>query len=96
VQRDSQVIVVGAGISGLATAYALARAGCRVLVLEQSPRVGGCIRSERTPEGYLIEHGPNSLLKKPRGVALNPKNKELIIADMRLNSVLTYYFPEIF
>jgi oxygen-dependent protoporphyrinogen oxidase len=62
VQQDSQVIVVGAGISGLATAYALARAGCRVLVLEQSPRVGGCIRSERTPEGYLIEHGPNSLL----------------------------------
>lgn len=62
VQRESQVIVVGAGISGLATAYALASAGCRVLVLEQSSRVGGCIRSERTPDGYLIEHGPNSLL----------------------------------
>ncbi len=62
VQRESQVIVVGAGISGLATAYALAGAGCRVLVLEQSSRVGGCIRSERTPDGYLIEHGPNSLL----------------------------------
>lgn len=40
--------------------------------------------------------GPKSTLKKPRGVALNPKNKELVIADMRLNSVLTYYFPEIF
>ncbi len=40
--------------------------------------------------------GPKSLLKKPRGVALNPKNKELIVADMRLNTVLTYYFPEIF
>ncbi len=40
--------------------------------------------------------GPKSLLKKPRGIALNPKNKELIVADMRLNSVLTYYFPEIF
>jgi hypothetical protein len=40
--------------------------------------------------------GPKSLLKKPRGVALNPKNKELIVADMRLNAVLTYYFPEIF
>ncbi len=65
--RDSQVIVVGAGISGLATAYALVRNGYRVLVLEQAPRVGGCIRSERTPEGYLIEHGPNSLLN------LNPE-----------------------
>ncbi len=40
--------------------------------------------------------GPKSTLKKPRGVAFNPKNKELIVADMRLNSVLTYYFPEIF
>ena len=40
--------------------------------------------------------GPSSTLKNPRGVVLNPKNKELIVADMRGNSVLTYYFPEIF
>ena len=40
--------------------------------------------------------GPASLLKKPRGVALNPKNKEIIVADMRLNALLTYYFPEMF
>ena len=40
--------------------------------------------------------GPKSTLKKPRGVALDPKNKELIVADMRLNAVLIYYFPEIF
>ncbi len=40
--------------------------------------------------------GPKSQIKKPRGVALNPKDKELIVADMRLNKVLTYYFPEIF
>lgn len=37
-----------------------------------------------------------SLLKRPRGVVFNPDNKEIIVADMRLNSVLTYYFPEIF
>ncbi len=40
--------------------------------------------------------GPKSKMKKPRGVALDPKNKEIIVADMRLNAVLTYYFPEIF
>jgi hypothetical protein len=40
--------------------------------------------------------GPKSTLKRPRGVVLNPANKELIVADMRLNAVLTYYFPEIF
>jgi len=40
--------------------------------------------------------GPKSTLKNPRGVALEPKHKELIVADMRLNAILTYYFPEIF
>ncbi len=40
--------------------------------------------------------GPMSALKKPRGVAINPANKEIIVADMALNWVLTYYFPEIF
>ena len=40
--------------------------------------------------------GPKSTLMKPRGVALNPENKEIMVADMRLNAVLTYYFPEIF
>ncbi len=40
--------------------------------------------------------GTKSTLKRPRGVVLDPENKELIVADMRLNAVLTYYFPEIF
>ncbi|HWP84443.1 MAG TPA: hypothetical protein VNN17_04600 [Terriglobia bacterium] len=40
--------------------------------------------------------GSNSVMLKPRGVAINAKHKELIVADMRLNAALTYYFPEIF
>jgi hypothetical protein len=40
--------------------------------------------------------GPKSRLKKPRGVVLNPRNKELIVADMRQNAVFTYFVPEIF
>jgi len=40
--------------------------------------------------------GPGSTMKKPRGVAINPKHKEVYISDMRLNAVLTYSFPEIF
>ena len=35
-------------------------------------------------------------MKKPRGVAFDPKHKEVIVSDMRLNAVLTFYFPEIF
>jgi hypothetical protein len=40
--------------------------------------------------------GSNSIMLKPRGVAINPTHKEVMISDMRLNAVLTYYFPEIF
>jgi hypothetical protein len=45
---------------------------------------------------YRIGTGPKTTMKKPRGVVLDPKNKEMIIADMRLNAVLTFSFPEIF
>jgi len=51
-------------------------------------------RGDAPPRWFI--GGPKSQIKKPRGVALNPKEKELIVADMRLNKVLTYYFPEIF
>ena len=40
--------------------------------------------------------GPNADLIMPRGVALDEKNKTVIITDKRLNAILTYYFPEIF
>jgi hypothetical protein len=40
--------------------------------------------------------GPHGPLEHVHGVALNPKHKEVIISDKRTNSVLTYYFPEIF
>ena len=48
------------------------------------------------PPRWKISTGSTSTLKKPRGAVLDPKNKELIVADMRLNAILTYYFPEIF
>ena len=53
------VIVVGAGISGLVTAYRLARRGLRVQVLEAAPRTGGAIASGRH-DGMLWESGPDS------------------------------------
>jgi hypothetical protein len=48
------------------------------------------------PPKWKIPIGPKTTLKKPFGVTLNPKNKEIIISDMRLNSVLTFSVPEIF
>jgi oxygen-dependent protoporphyrinogen oxidase len=59
-----RVIVIGAGISGLACASRLAERGADVTVLDQSARVGGVIASvERA--GYLFELGPQSFQLTP-------------------------------
>jgi oxygen-dependent protoporphyrinogen oxidase len=55
------VLVVGAGISGLATAFHLQRRGHAVRVLEAAGRPGGVIASHRR-DGALYETGPNSTL----------------------------------
>ena len=59
-QANNDVVVVGAGITGLATAYFLQREGARVTVIEKSGRPGGVIRSVRM-DGFLFEHGPSSM-----------------------------------
>src|SRR5262245_45753250 len=48
------------------------------------------------PPKWKIPVSPKTTLKKPFGVTLNPKNKEVIISDMRMNGVLTFSVPEIF
>ena len=50
------VVVVGAGIAGLAAARVCAEAGLRVIVLEASARVGGRILTERVGE-VVVELG---------------------------------------
>ena len=60
----ADVAVVGAGITGLAAAVRLARAGARVTVLEAAPVAGGALRTLREG-GWLFELGPNTVLGKP-------------------------------
>jgi oxygen-dependent protoporphyrinogen oxidase len=57
--EPKQVIVIGAGISGLACAYRLKRLGLPVILLEASGRVGGLVGSMRK-DGFLFESGPQS------------------------------------
>jgi protoporphyrinogen/coproporphyrinogen III oxidase len=54
-----EALVVGAGISGLAVAYALQKAGVATRVIEAAPRPGGVIQSVKR-DGYLVECGPQS------------------------------------
>lgn len=56
----ADTLVIGAGISGLSRAWALAQAGCDAAIWEASAHAGGAIRTVRQ-DGFLIEAGPNSL-----------------------------------
>jgi protoporphyrinogen/coproporphyrinogen III oxidase len=53
---NRKVIVVGAGMAGLAAAFRLRQAGLDVTVLESSNRVGGRLVTD-SRDGYLIERG---------------------------------------
>jgi oxygen-dependent protoporphyrinogen oxidase len=80
---NADVIVVGAGLSGLVTAYRLHRAGLQVRVVEAAPRPGGVIRSERR-DGILFEHGPNSGLDT--SPTINALLDDLGIRDQRIDA----------
>jgi oxygen-dependent protoporphyrinogen oxidase len=55
----SDVIIIGAGISGLSCAWRLKSIGIDAVVLETSERAGGVIRTEKI-NGCQVEWGPNS------------------------------------
>jgi oxygen-dependent protoporphyrinogen oxidase len=57
----SDVIVIGAGLSGLSCAWELRRRGVETVVLESGEEPGGVVRSRRVG-GCLVECGPNSIL----------------------------------
>lgn len=55
-RADSPVIVVGAGLAGLACAAALHESGVDVVVLEASDGVGGRVRTDLI-DGYVVDRG---------------------------------------
>lgn len=76
-------IIVGGGITGLAAAHTLAKAGHPVTLIEKSPRLGGVIET-RNVQGCVIEGGPDSFLAaKPAAMQLI---KELGMADEVISS----------
>jgi oxygen-dependent protoporphyrinogen oxidase len=66
---EVDVAIVGAGISGLACAYACRNVGMRVAVFEATDDPGGCIKSLRGDD-YLIEGGPQNFVSSPAMDAL--------------------------
>jgi len=60
----ADALVLGAGMSGLAAAHALLRAGRRPLVLEAGECPGGAMATAASA-GFLIELGPNTVQEAP-------------------------------
>jgi len=66
----SRTVIIGGGISGLSTAYYLAKAGVPSTIIEARPRLGGVIQTEHV-DGCTIEAGPDSFLSiKPAALEL--------------------------
>lgn len=59
--RMHDVIVVGAGITGLACARRLRKEGLSVLLVDRSDQVGGVVRSDDLPGAGRIDYGPQTL-----------------------------------
>jgi len=55
--READVVVVGAGLAGLAASRALSAAGASVMVLEARDRVGGRVLNHDLGDGTVVEVG---------------------------------------
>lgn len=64
------VVVIGAGLTGLTTAFHLSQKGISTQVIDQNPEVGGQIKTFRE-NGFIFESGPNT------GVVSYPEVAEL-------------------
>ena len=60
-EQQTDVVVIGAGITGLAAAHWLAAKNHDVRVLESAPAPGGVIET-RPEDGFLFEYGPLTVL----------------------------------
>jgi oxygen-dependent protoporphyrinogen oxidase len=56
---NTDVVVIGAGLTGLTTAYYLKRRNKKFVVLEKENRIGGVINT-KSENNFLFEEGPNT------------------------------------
>ncbi|MEL6344904.1 MAG: FAD-dependent oxidoreductase, partial [Myxococcota bacterium] len=80
--QEQDVIVIGAGMSGLSAAHHIYPSNQNLLVLEARDRIGGRLSSEQFEDGLLFERGGELIhgTKNP----VYPLVKKLGLADRRV------------
>jgi len=58
--ESADAVIIGAGVGGLTAAAHLARAGCKVIVLEQDSHIGGTAHVFKRG-GFIFPTGPQSI-----------------------------------
>lgn len=61
-KSSSPIVIVGAGLAGLACALTLQQAGLPFLLIDKSNEVGGRVKTTKTNDGFLLDHGFQVLL----------------------------------
>ncbi len=56
---DTEITIIGAGLTGLTLAFLLKKAGRKVTLIEQNKYVGGVIRTAEE-DGFIYEKGPST------------------------------------
>lgn len=73
--KNPEVIIIGAGLTGLVSAFYLKKKGIHTILIERSASVGGVIQTEEK-DGFIFESGPNT------GIISYPEVSELF-EDLR-------------
>lgn len=65
-EENKDIIIIGAGLTGLTLGYYLKKAGKNFMIIEKNSSTGGVIGTD-TADGFIFEKGPNT------GVLSNPE-----------------------
>lgn len=95
-EQSGEIVVIGAGIGGLAAATRLAKAGFKVRIFEASSQPGGKCRTINI-NGYSFDTGP-SLLTLPavyRDLFLKSgKHLGQVLKVTPVEPAFDYFFPD--
>lgn len=86
-RTQAQVVIVGAGLTGLTTAYELRKAGVDVLLLEAAPRAGGRIQTVTFADGVHVEAHMEEYWERSPAYALLRELKVPLLDDVAHSTV---------